>query len=113
MKEASQAVVVFGGHRIEFVVMASRATDGQRLGGFRECIDAVVDNIVADTEEPTADSEESRGRKRRFNGVHIHLAIGRDKLVASDLVNKKLVEGKVFVKRVDYPVAINVRMDEL
>ena len=62
------------------MVVTAGATYRERLGGFGKSVDAVVDNVVRDTEETAADGQKAGGGEWRLE------AFGGRELIAGNLL---------------------------
>ena len=114
LQVAGQGVVVLRGDRVELVVVAAGAGDGQAQEGLGEDVDLVVDAVrlvLADVDRrmrPLAEEEEAGAEDRLVE------ALGRVparpvEQVAGDVLDDELVVGHVGVERADHVVAVAPR----
>ena len=93
-----EGVVVVGGDGVVLMVVAAGAGDREPHRGAGHRVDAVVDDVVGDAEEATAEGEEAhRGLGSRIVGGG---------LVGGQLQDEEAVVGKILVEGLDHPVAI-------
>ena len=78
-EDAVERVVVFGRDRVELVVVAASAGDGQAQQAAGDDVDPVVDDLVLIEQEPAADRQETQGRQRSVV-VAVRELIGGDLL---------------------------------
>ena len=64
-EDAVERVIVLGRDRVELVVVAAGAGDGQAEQAAGDDVDPVVDDLVLVVEEPPADGQEPQRRQRR------------------------------------------------
>ena len=100
-EDAVERVVVLAGDRIELVVMAPGAADGQTEQPPADQVDPIVDDLVLIVEEPAADREETHRRQRARVSPQVEL-------VGGDLLKQEPVEGHVRVEGPDHVVAVGV-----
>ena len=104
-KHAVQRVIVRGGHRVVFVVVAPRTTDGQPHHAAGHHVDAVVDNVVRIVQKTATQREESHRRQRPFVFAQL-------KPVGRQLLDQKTVNRQVVVEGVDDVIPVGVRVGE-
>ena len=113
-EDAVERVVIFGGNGVEFVVVATRAGDGEAEEGFAGDVDAVVDDVVGDSVEFVTKGKETEGGEgalvERGLGVGVFsfgFLDGRgEEAIGGELFNDELVVGKIAVEGVDDVVPI-------
>ena len=98
-EDAVEGIVVGGRNRVELVVMATRAGDGQPEEALGRRVDAFVDGVVV-VLETLADSDEAEGGETRVVLGQVRQAVG------GELLNDELVVGLVGIERVDDVVAV-------
>ena len=98
-EDAVQGVVVGGGDRVELVVVAAGAGDGQAEEALGRRVDALVDRVVVVVEALAHGDEAERGEARVVLG-QVGQAVGRE------LLDDELVVRLVGVERVDDVVAV-------
>ena len=98
-EDAVQGVVVLDRDRVELVVVAARAGDGQAEEGLGRRVDALVDGVM-DVVEALADGDEAEGGETRIVRRDVRDAVG------GELLDDELVVRLVLVHRVDHVVAI-------
>ena len=98
-EDAVQRVVILRRDRVELVVVAARARDGQAEETFGHRVDAVVDHVVR-VIEPLADRDEAERGEPRVVGFDVR------QLVRRELLDDELVVRLVLVERLDHVVAI-------
>ena len=94
-----QGIVVLDRDRVELVVVAARAGDGQAEEGLGGGVDALVDGVV-DVIEALADGDEAEGGEAGIVGRDVRDAVG------GELLDDELVIRLIFVHRVDDVVAV-------
>ena len=108
-EDTGQGIVVPGQDRVEFVVVAARAGNGQAEHRFRDDFDLLVIDVV---EHPLLvllrdrlGAERQKAGSRDAAGIDC-AAVLRRQQVAGDLLADEAVIGHVGVERVDYVVAV-------
>ena len=101
-EDAVQRVVVGRRDRVELVVVAAGARDGQPHQPARHHVDPVVDDVVRVVEEPPAERQEAHRRQRPA-------VVARRQQVGGELLDDELVVRHVLVERADDVVAVGVR----
>ena len=104
-EDAVERVVIARGDRIEFVIVAAGAGDGEAEEAARDDVDAVVDDVVLVAEEAAAEGEKAHGGEGGF-------VFAERELVGGELFDEKLVEGQIGVEGADDVVAVGVREGE-
>ena len=100
-EDAIKRVVVFGGNRVELVVMAASTGDGQAQQSTGDDVDPVVDDLVLIEQEAPADGQETQSGQRPV------VAAARE-LIGRDLLDEELVVTEVGVERGDHVIAVGV-----
>ena len=98
-EDAVQGVVVLDRDRVELVIVATRAGDGQAEEGLGRRVDALIDGVM-DVVEALADGDEAEGGETRIVRRDVRDA------VRGELLDDELVVRLVLVHRVDHVVAI-------
>ena len=98
-EDAVQGIVVLDRDRVELVVMAARAGDGQAEEGLGRRVDALIDGVM-DVVEALADGDEAEGGEAGIVGRDVGDAVG------GELLDDELVVRLVLVHRVDDVVAV-------
>ena len=97
-----ERIVILRGDRVELVIVAPRAADGERHRAAQDDIEAVVNDVILVVEKTAAQREEAeRGDVPRFSAGAGH--------VAGDLAREELIVRHVLIQRTDDPVAIRPR----
>ncbi len=103
-EDAIERVVVLDRDGIVFVIVATRALNRESEGAAGDDVDAVIDDVVGDSQETPAAREESHGGE--VGGI------GLNELVGGDLEEEEAIVGHVLVEGLDDPVAVGGGMDE-
>ena len=104
-EDAVEGVVVTCGDRVEFVIVAAGAGDGEAEDTAGHDVDAVVDDVVLITEEAAAEGEETHRGESGF-------VVAEGELVGGELLVNEAVEGEVGVEGADDVVAVGVGVGE-
>ena len=99
-EDAIQAVIVVGRNRIELVVVAASATDGQAEQPAADDIDLVVDVVMYIVEFAASGKEPQR--RERFGGSVW------SKLVGGQLFEHESIVGHIPIEGVDHVIAISI-----
>ena len=98
-EDAVEGVVVGGRDRVELMVVATRAGDGQAKEALRRGVDALIDGVVV-VLETLADGDEAEGGEARVVLGQVGQSVG------GELFDDELVVGLVGVEGVDDVIAI-------
>ena len=97
-EHAVEGVVVVGGNGVVLVVVATGAGDGQAHRGAGDRIDAVVDDVVRDAEEASAQGQKAHRR--------LGAEILWSRLIRGELQQEKTVVRQIVVEGLDHPIAV-------
>ena len=99
-EDTVQGVVILDRDRIELVIVAARAGDGQAQEGLGRGVDALIDGVM-DVIEALSDGDETEGGETRIVRRDVRNAVG------GELLDDELVIRLVFVHRVDDVIAVS------
>ena len=98
LENTVQRVIVLGGYRVEFMIVASRASDGEPHQTAEHRVDPILDDVRGNREEATSQGQKPHGRK--IGGALV------DQLIRGDLQQDKSVIRQILIECVDHPIAV-------
>src|SRR5262249_51049811 len=99
-EHAEERVIVFGGYRIEFMVMAPGARNGQSQEPFGHDIDSVINDIVLHSHESISDRQEAQRTKVRW------IAGSRGQFIGGQLLDNEQTKGLVFIETTNHVITV-------